>query len=141
MAISGNQIRAARALIGMEQKDLADKAGVAIGTIRNMEGAGLKPVGGRTDTLNAVVDALKFAGVLFVPENGEGAGVRLRKARPAYSESEQIANAGDARSKAADAADTMMSEMGGSAGEKAGRRGELTDEPAMVAKAKGKKRP
>lgn len=79
MAISGNQIRAARALIGIEQKDLADKAGVAIGTIRNMEAAGLKPVGGRNDTLNAVVEALKGAGVIFVPENGEGAGVRLRK--------------------------------------------------------------
>lgn len=79
MAISGNQIRAARALIGIEQKELADKAGVAIGTIRNMEAAGLKAVGGRTDTLNAVVEALRSAGVLIVPENGEGAGVRLRK--------------------------------------------------------------
>ena len=79
MAISGNQIRAARALIGMEQKDLADLAKVAIGTIRNMESAGAQPVKGRTDTLNAVVEALKGAGVLFVAENGEGAGVRLRK--------------------------------------------------------------
>lgn len=82
MAIIGNQIRAARALIGIEQKELADKAGVAIGTIRNMEAAGAGAVGGRTDTLNAVVEALKAAGVLIVPENGEGAGVRLRKAGP-----------------------------------------------------------
>jgi predicted transcriptional regulator len=79
MAISGNQIRAARALVGIEQKELADKAGVSIGTIRNMEAAGLNPVGGRTDKLNAVVEALKAAGVLIVPENGEGPGVRLRK--------------------------------------------------------------
>lgn len=80
MAISGNQIRAARALIGIEQKDLAEKAGVAVGTVRNMEAAGAKAVGGRTETLNAVVGALKALGVLIVPENGEGPGVRLRKA-------------------------------------------------------------
>lgn len=139
MSISGNQIRAARALVGLEQKDLAARAKVAIGTIRNMEAAGPDLVGGRTDTLNAVVAALREAGVLIVPENGEGPGVRLRKARPATSQAEQIANADDARSQAADAADSMMSEMGGSAGEKSGRRGALTDEPAIVAIAKGKR--
>lgn len=141
MSISGNQIRAARALLGLEQKDLAARAKVAIGTIRNMEAAGLESVGGRTDTLNAVVAALREAGVLIVPENGEGPGVRLRKARPTSSQADQIANADDARSQAADAADSMMAEMDGSPGEKADRRGALTDEPAMVGKAKGKKRP
>lgn len=140
MSISGNQIRAARALIGLEQKDLAARAKVAIGTIRNMEAAGLDLVGGRTDTLNAVVAALREAGVLIVPENGEGPGVRLRKVRPGHSQADQIANADDVRSHAAGAADTMMSGMSGSASEKAERRGALTDEPAMVAKAKGRKK-
>ena len=140
MLVSGNQIRAARALLGMEQKDLAARAKVAIGTIRNMEAAGLEQVGGRTDTLNAVLSALREAGALIVPENGEGPGVRLRKARPAYSEADRVANADDVRAHGATAADSMMGNMDGSPGEKADRRGALTDEPAIVAKAKGKSR-
>jgi transcriptional regulator with XRE-family HTH domain len=81
MAISGNQLRAARALVGMEQLDLSKRAGVAIGTIRNMEARGSESVSVRTGTLDAVVDALKKAGVIFVEENGEGPGVRLKKDR------------------------------------------------------------
>ena len=38
MSVSGNQIKAARALAGMDQKALADAAGVGINTIRNFEG-------------------------------------------------------------------------------------------------------
>jgi transcriptional regulator with XRE-family HTH domain len=81
MAISGNQLKAARALAGLDQKTLADRADVGINTVRNMEAAGASDVRGRTDTLNAVVAALKAAGVIFVEENGEGPGVRLRKQR------------------------------------------------------------
>jgi hypothetical protein len=81
MAISGNQLKAARALAGLDQKALADGAKVSINTIRSMESAGVENVRGRTDTLNAVVAALKSAGVIFVEENGEGAGVRLKKAK------------------------------------------------------------
>ena len=79
MAISGNQLKAARALAGFDQKELADAADVGINTIRNLEASGAQPVRGRTDTLDAIVAALKRNGVIFVDENGEGAGVRLRK--------------------------------------------------------------
>ena len=79
MAVTGNQMKAARALIGMDQKALADQAGVNVNTIRNMEGCGPDRVKARTDTLDAVVDGLKAAGILFLDENGEGPGVRLRK--------------------------------------------------------------
>jgi DNA-binding Xre family transcriptional regulator len=79
MAISGNQLKAARALIGLDQKELADRAKVGINTIRNMEGRGVNRVRVRTDTLDAIVDALKASGVVFLEENGEGAGVRLKK--------------------------------------------------------------
>ena len=79
MAISGNQIKAARALIGMEQSELSEKAGVSVNTIRNMEAKGMDVVRVRLDTLYRVQDALKAAGVIFVEENGEGPGVRLRK--------------------------------------------------------------
>jgi len=37
---------------------------------------------GRADTAARIVAALEAAGVIFVDENGEGPGVRLRKARP-----------------------------------------------------------
>ncbi len=82
MAISGNQIKAARALIGMEQSELSEKAGVSVNTIRNMEATGMAVVRVRLDTLCRVEDALKAAGVIFVAENGEGPGVRLRKGAP-----------------------------------------------------------
>lgn len=81
MAISGNQIKAARALIGMEQSELSEKAGVSVNTIRNMEAKGMDVVRVRLDTLYRVQDALKAAGVIFVEENGEGPGVRLKKSR------------------------------------------------------------
>jgi hypothetical protein len=67
----------------MEQIALADKAGVSANTIRNMEAFGAERVKVRTDTLDAVTDALRDAGVVFLDENGGGAGVRLRKQGPA----------------------------------------------------------
>ena len=81
MAITGNQIRAARALIGMEQVTLAEKAGVSANTIRNMEAVGGNRVKVRTDTLDAVADALRAEGVLFLDDGdvtAGGAGVRLK---------------------------------------------------------------
>ncbi|WP_156390458.1 helix-turn-helix domain-containing protein [Rhizobium sp. Root1203] len=82
MAISGNQIRAARSLVGMDQQTLADKAGIGINTVRNMEGAGADRIRVRTDTMDAVVDALGAAGVVLVDEGQSdgGPGVRLAKA-------------------------------------------------------------
>jgi hypothetical protein len=82
MAISGNQVKAARALAGFDQKVLAERAEVGINTIRNLEAAGAANVRGRTETVDAIVAALKSAGVIFVEENGEGPGVRLRKRLP-----------------------------------------------------------
>lgn len=77
---TGNQLRAARALIGLEQQDLASAASVAVNTIRRIEAAGANPAPARLDTLKRLEDALREAGVDFIPENGGGAGVRLRKA-------------------------------------------------------------
>ncbi|NKC47800.1 helix-turn-helix domain-containing protein [Ochrobactrum anthropi ATCC 49188] len=65
MAITGNQIRAARSLLGLEQVALAEKAGVSTNTIRNMEAAGTDRVRVRTDTLDAVTDALKANGAVL----------------------------------------------------------------------------
>ena len=79
MDVTGNQLKAARALIGMDQKALSERARVNVNTIRNMEAQGASPIRSRTDTLSAIIAALKAAGVEFFPENGSGAGVRLRR--------------------------------------------------------------
>lgn len=81
MPITGFQIRAARSLVGMEQVALAEKAGVSANTIRNMEAFGAERVKVRTDTLDAVTDALKASGVMFIDEGTSdgGPGVRMGK--------------------------------------------------------------
>ena len=135
--ITGAQLRAARALVRWRAEDLAEHSRIGVATIRRAEGMD-GPVSMTPANQAAIRAALGAVGVLFVPENGEGPGVRLRKARPASSRDEQIASADDARSQAADAADSMMAEMEGSPGEKVDRRGALTAEPAIVAKAKAK---
>lgn len=78
--ISGRQIAAARALLGMAQSDLALSGNVSIATLRRME-ASEGPVSGMANNIAAVRRALEDAGVIFVPENGEGPGVRLKKER------------------------------------------------------------
>lgn len=77
--IDAKQIRAARALLGWKQQELADNAGLSFATIQRMEtlGTGRSSV----DNLAAVQAALEAAGVEFIPENGGGAGVRLAKPR------------------------------------------------------------
>ncbi len=76
---TGNQIKAARALAGLNQEQLAERAGVNINTIRNMEGRGGDTLVSGLDTVMKVQQALEAAGIMFIPENGGGAGVRLAK--------------------------------------------------------------
>jgi transcriptional regulator with XRE-family HTH domain len=76
--ISIRQVKAARELLGWKQTDLAAASGLSIVTIRRIESAGGE-LGGRADTAAKIVAALESAGVIFVAENGEGPGVRLRK--------------------------------------------------------------
>ena len=81
--LTGAQLRAARALLGIDQKTLADQAGVSLPTVQRME---LSPgiVRGVIDTLTKIVAALDRAGIELIGEgaqsNGCGRGVRLRKA-------------------------------------------------------------
>ena len=76
--ISGRQLKAARALVGWEQTDLAKKSGVAVSTIRRMESFGGE-IGARTSTLSLVQKALEKVGSMFL-NDGEP-GVRLRRQR------------------------------------------------------------
>jgi transcriptional regulator with XRE-family HTH domain len=70
------QIRAARALKGLSQADLADLTGKTTKTIRRAETTANLVA---DDTIAAIRAALESAGVIFLDPNGEGAGVRLRK--------------------------------------------------------------
>ena len=79
--ITATQMRAARALAGIDQKTLADMAGVSLPTIQRME-ASDGNVRGIVETLTKVIEALNAAGVELIGENarseGGGRGVRLR---------------------------------------------------------------
>lgn len=79
LKVSIRQVKAARALLGWSQADLAASAGCSVPTVKRLEAADSDTIGGRPDTAKAIVKALEAAGVIFVAENGEGAGVRLRK--------------------------------------------------------------
>ena len=70
-------IRAARALLGWSQTEVAKAARLSIPTIKRAEADGGIRVS--QDAAAAIADALKKAGVEFIAENGGGAGVRLRK--------------------------------------------------------------
>ena len=76
------QLRAARALLGWSQAELAKSSGVAIATIKRMEGARGLP---KTAVENVwkVQQALQAAGVVFIDQNdGGGPGVRLKEPLP-----------------------------------------------------------
>jgi transcriptional regulator with XRE-family HTH domain len=82
--MSAAQMRAARALIGIDQKQLAEMSGVSLPTIQRME-ASEGNVRGVIDTLTKVVEALERAGVELIGENAVsnagGRGVRLKHPR------------------------------------------------------------
>lgn len=77
MLTTGYQLKAARALVGMEQADLADRSGVAVTTIRKMEWKGPATLTSGLDTIKRVQAALEAAGVEFL--NHGQPGVRLAK--------------------------------------------------------------
>ena len=73
--MDGTQSRMARAALGLGVRDLAKQAGVSPDTIARLErGEELRPA-----TIAAIREALEAAGVVFLPENGNGPGVALKK--------------------------------------------------------------
>ena len=85
MKISVRQIKAARALLAWSQEDLATQSGISYPTIARLETSDGE-LGGRADTASKITEALQAAGIIFVAENGEGAGVRLRKTPESVAE-------------------------------------------------------
>ena len=75
--IMSAQSRAARGLLDWTQQELADRAGVSIVTVRQVEAGLSQP---RRATLEVIRRALEAGGVKFIEENGgAGPGVRLRR--------------------------------------------------------------
>jgi len=79
--ISAAQLRAARALAGLDQKRLAELSGLSVPTIQRME-ASEGVIRGNVDSLMKLISALDSAGVELIGEgaasNAGGRGVRLR---------------------------------------------------------------
>ena len=76
--ITGAQIRAARGLIRWSAETLAERSKLGVATVRRAESVdGLPTI--TEANIAAIRAALEAAGVIFVAENGEGPGVRLRK--------------------------------------------------------------
>ncbi|MBS0277856.1 MAG: helix-turn-helix domain-containing protein [Proteobacteria bacterium] len=78
--ITPRQIRAARALLGWSQQQLADKAIVSLNAVTRLERGEVDP---RVSTVEAVQRAIEKAGVEFILSDGrKGEGVRL--SRPSH---------------------------------------------------------
>jgi len=83
--ITASQLRAARALLGIDQKTLAELAGLSVPTIQRME-ASDGNVRGVVESLTKVVEALDLAGIELIGDNAQsvagGRGVRLKTPAP-----------------------------------------------------------
>lgn len=73
--VTPSQVRMARAALKIGVRDLAKMANVTTATITRYEN---ERGGLQADTRDKIQSALESAGVEFVPENGGGAGVRLK---------------------------------------------------------------
>ena len=78
MTISSEQCKAARALIGWSRRVLSETSRVAERTLIDFERGARNP---HKRTLFDIRRALEEAGVIFIDEDDEGPGVRLRKQR------------------------------------------------------------
>lgn len=83
--ITGTQMRAARALLGIDQRALAQRAGLSLPTIQRMESSD-GVIRGNVDSLVKLVEALGAAGIELIDEGaastGGGRGVRLKAGQP-----------------------------------------------------------
>jgi len=81
--ITAAQLRAARALLGIDQRELAQRCSLSLPTIQRME-ASEGVIRGNVDSLMKLVEALSAAGIELIGEGaastGSGRGVRLKSA-------------------------------------------------------------
>lgn len=81
MTLTAEQIRAARAMLRMEQTQLAERSGVSVETIKRLEG-GRGPLKAQYETLKNIRTACEFAGIEFI-DGEDRPGVRLAEDRTA----------------------------------------------------------
>jgi transcriptional regulator with XRE-family HTH domain len=83
--LTAGQLRASRALLGLDQRKLAEAAGLSLPTIQRME-ASEGVIRGNVDSLLKLVAALEALGLEFIADNapstGGGRGVRLKRSAP-----------------------------------------------------------
>jgi transcriptional regulator with XRE-family HTH domain len=79
--LTGEQIRAARALARMDQAGLAGVSGVSAPTIKRLERM-VGPIAANTRTEAAIRKAFEEVGVVFIDPDAQGPGVRLTKPSP-----------------------------------------------------------
>ncbi|MDF2120470.1 helix-turn-helix domain-containing protein [Roseiarcaceae bacterium H3SJ34-1] len=79
--IAAAQLRAARALLGIDQRRLAELSGLSVPTIQRMEASGAM-IRGQVDSLMKLIGALELAGVELIADRASsqvgGCGVRLK---------------------------------------------------------------
>ena len=78
MLTTGNQLKAARALAGLCQTQLAMAARINVTTISAMEGKGEATLGSGLDTIKAVMDALDAAGVELLNHGRPGCQLKAK---------------------------------------------------------------
>ena len=83
--ITAAQMRAARALLGIDQREMADLSGLSVPTIQRMESSD-DVIRGNVDSLMKLISALEEAGIELINAGavsaGGGRGVRLREHVP-----------------------------------------------------------
>ena len=83
--ITAAQLRASRALLGIDQRKLAELSGLSLPTIQRME-TSEGVIRGNVDSLMKLVTALDTAGIELISDNaasaGGGRGVRLKRGAP-----------------------------------------------------------
>jgi transcriptional regulator with XRE-family HTH domain len=80
--ITSAQLRAARALAGIDQRELAERCGLSVPTIQRMESSD-GVIRGNVDSLMKLIDALDMLGIVLIGDNATsqegGRGVRLKR--------------------------------------------------------------
>jgi len=86
--ITAAQLRAARALLGIDQRQLAELCGLSVPTIQRME-ASESVVRGNVDSLMKLIEALNRSGIELIGDGATsqtgGRGVRLKEPAPSHS--------------------------------------------------------
>lgn len=87
--ITADRLRAARSLLGLDQRHLSELSGLSVPTIQRME-ASNGVIRGNVESLMKLITALEASGIAFIAENAPslegGRGIRLTRPKVVYSD-------------------------------------------------------